>query len=263
MDHFYRTRLIHRCHIIPSRHPFTFRGKALRLRSLRRSFQWNLLLSPSPVPTDRLNLSVLASELLTKWNGPINHSQQNLVITGTGEQRCMMGQMMCLVGMGLDHSLYARSGMTIEHIAVHRRRNRLIPRKEQSMRNAWTSLLGLGACSFLGVLLLSDVSWAAPKKGSTYLLCKCTCRAEDELGKIHDGPSNGYWFTTSGGQCLGAKCKVGRLEGSTRDCLVTEKSESSLQQTPTTPGAIQRRGVEGEQPDSGMANPSGTSPETK
>jgi hypothetical protein len=130
------------------------------------------------------------------------------------------------------------------------------------MRHAWTSIVGLGACSLLGVLLLSDAGWAAPKKGSPYLLCKCTCRAEDELGKIHDGPSNGYWFTTSGGQCLGATCKVGRLEGSTRDCLVTEKSESSLQQTPKqtptrpggmvspTPGAIQRRGVEGEPPTS-------------
>jgi hypothetical protein len=131
------------------------------------------------------------------------------------------------------------------------------------MRNAWTSLVGLGTWSFLGVLLLSDVSWAAPKKGSTYLLCKCTCAAEDELGKTHYGPSHGYWFTTSGDQCQGAKCKVGRLEGLTRECLVAEKSESvvpqgSLQQTPTrpggmvspTPGAIQRRGVEGEPPTS-------------
>lgn len=91
------------------------------------------------------------------------------------------------------------------------------------MRHAWTSVVGLGACSLLGFLLLSNVSWAAPKKGSTYLQCRCTCQAEDELGKIHYGPSQGYWFTTSGGQCLGKKCEVGRLEGSTRDCKIVEK----------------------------------------
>ena len=51
------------------------------------------------------------------------------------------------------------------------------------MRHAWTSIVGLGACSLLGVLLLSDASWAAPKKGSTYLQCRCTCAAEGELGK--------------------------------------------------------------------------------
>lgn len=131
------------------------------------------------------------------------------------------------------------------------------------MRNAWRfSIAGLGACSLLGVLLLSDASWAAPKKGSTYLLCKCTCKAEDELGKPVDGPSQGFWFTTSGGQCLGKTCNVGRLEGSTRDCIVIEKSESvripqgDLQQTPAAPGTMRaptggsiiRRGVEGEQP---------------
>jgi hypothetical protein len=133
------------------------------------------------------------------------------------------------------------------------------------------------------VLPLSDVSWAKPK--GTYLLCKCTCTAEDELGKPHYGPSNGYWFTTSGGQCLGKKCKVGNLEGSTRDCLFTEHSENvrippgtvqgDLQQAPTTPGGmpgpttgtILRRGIEGGQPgeptDAGPTIPANPSPETK
>lgn len=83
------------------------------------------------------------------------------------------------------------------------------------------------------VLPLSDVSWAKPK--GTYLLCKCTCTAEDELGKTHYGPSNGYWFTTSGDQCLGKKCKVGNLEGSTRDCLFTEHSEN----VHVPPGSVQ------------------------
>lgn len=114
------------------------------------------------------------------------------------------------------------------------------------------------------VLPLSDVSWAKPK--GTYLLCKCTCTAEDELGKTHYGPSNGYWFTTSGDQCLGKKCKVGNLEGSTRDCLFTEHSENVhvppgsvpgvLQQSPPAPGGVRapstgtilRRGIEGGQP---------------
>ena len=143
------------------------------------------------------------------------------------------------------------------------------------MRHVWSSMAVVGG-SLLGVLLLSDVGLTAPKKGSTYLLCKCTCTAEDELGKTHYGPSQGLWFTTSGGQCLGTKCTVGRLEGSTRDCLVTEKSESAnvppgslqgeFQQTPTTPGGMRgpttgtilRRGVEGE-----ASTPSPTEPEEK
>jgi hypothetical protein len=51
------------------------------------------------------------------------------------------------------------------------------------MRNTWTSIAGLGVCSLLGVLLLSDTGWAAPKKDSTSVTCKCTCAWEDELGK--------------------------------------------------------------------------------
>ena len=148
------------------------------------------------------------------------------------------------------------------------------------MRTTWTSIAGLGACSLLAVLLLSDASWAEPKK-STYWTCKCTCEAEDVLGKMHYGAAE---FTESSEtRCLFHKCTVGsqRLEGVTRNCSTTEHSkilqlppggvQGNLQQTPITPGAmraptggtIMPRGVEGKQPDAGTANPSGTSPGTK
>jgi hypothetical protein len=129
------------------------------------------------------------------------------------------------------------------------------------MRKTWTSIAGLGACSLLGVLLLSDASWARPKQ--TYFTCRCTCQAEDVLGKIHEGAAQ---FTESSAErCVGHKCTVGsqRLEGTTSNCNYTEQSGSLqlppggvLQQTPTTPGRmrapttgmIKPRGVEGEPP---------------
>jgi hypothetical protein len=137
------------------------------------------------------------------------------------------------------------------------------------LRGAWLPTAGLGICSLLSVLLLSDVSWAAPKKGNTSVTCRCTCMYQDELGKVHYGPSQGVQFTESTGErCLGHACNSGSYSGSTRDCLFTENSnqmrvppggvQGQLQQTPTTPGGmagpapgtIMRRGVEGEQPTS-------------
>ena len=136
-----------------------------------------------------------------------------------------------------------------------------------NIRGPWLPTAGLGICSLFSVLLLSDVSWAAPKKGS-YVTCKCTCEAEDVLGKKHYGAAQ---FTESStDRCLFHKCTVGsqRLEGVTRNCGVTEHSGSlsrtpggvqgQFQQTPATPGGmagpapgtIMRRGVEGEQPTS-------------
>jgi hypothetical protein len=132
------------------------------------------------------------------------------------------------------------------------------------MRNTWTSIAGLGVCSLLGVLLLSDAAWAVPKK--YYVTCKCTCEAEDVLGKIHYGAAQ---FTESSiDRCVGHTCTVGsqRWEGTTRNCSFTEHEkilqlppggvQGELQQTPTTPGGMRapttgtilRRGVEGEQP---------------
>ena len=143
------------------------------------------------------------------------------------------------------------------------------------MQNTRTSIAGLALCGLLAVLLLPETSWAKPTK-DTYLLCKCTCRAEDELGKLHYGSANGIWYTTSGDACtLFHKCTVGRLEGIATDCLGTEHSNSvrippgsiqgEFQQTPSTPGAMQgpasgtilRRGVEGEQPADTAPAPSG------
>ena len=152
------------------------------------------------------------------------------------------------------------------------------------MRNTWTSLVGLGACCIFSVLLLSDVSWALPKK--TYWSCKCSCRWVDELGKEHFGPTGGVQFTESSLEnCLGHNCTTttptGTHQGTTRDCMGTEHEntisvppggvQGTLQQTPTTPGGmrapipgtIQRRGVEGEAPDTGTAKPESPAPESK
>jgi len=95
------------------------------------------------------------------------------------------------------------------------------------MRKTWTSMVGLGGCGLLGVLLLSDASWALPKKTSTWLLCKCTCRADDVLGKHHYGPTNGVWYTTSHDSCdVFPTCTVGatQLVGIATDCLGYQQS---------------------------------------
>lgn len=54
--------------------------------------------------------------------------------------------------------------------------------RERGMRKTSASMVGLGVCGLLAILLWSEASWAKPKK-STFLLCKCTCRADDVLGK--------------------------------------------------------------------------------
>jgi hypothetical protein len=126
------------------------------------------------------------------------------------------------------------------------------------MRTTWTSIAGLGACSLLGVLLLSDASWAAPK--NYYVTCKCDCEAEDVLGNKLTGPAQ---FTESSiTRCLFHKCTVGsqRWEGTTRNCSFTEHTSilpgitPGVQLEPSTAtggvrapttGTILRRGVEG------------------
>ena len=104
----------------------------------------------------------------------------------------------------------------------------LWPRKDRIMRNGWTSKAGLGACSVIAVLLLSNVSWAQQPK-ATIFSCKCTCRFLDELGKEHFGPSGAVAFTESSLEsCLGHSCtvqaKTGTYSGTTRDCTATEKT---------------------------------------
>jgi hypothetical protein len=71
----------------------------------------------------------------------------------------------------------------------------------------------------------SSVSEALPPKKNTFLLCKCTCRAEDELGKLHYG--GGVTYTTSHDECdVFPSCTVGsqHLPGIATDCLGYERS---------------------------------------
>ena len=84
----------------------------------------------------------------------------------------------------------------------------------------WISIVAASAC----VLLWSGVSEALPNRPGTYLLCKCTCRAQDSSGKFHYGSSNGIWYTTSHDACdKFPSCTVGQLTGIATDCLGTEK----------------------------------------
>ena len=143
----------------------------------------------------------------------------------------------------------------------------IVSSRNRHIRGAWLSTAGLWMCSLVGVLLMSDVSWAAPKKGNASVTCRCTCMYQDEMGKVHYGPSQGVQFTQPTGElCLHHDCKSGSHSGKTRDCLFTENSmrvpssgvQGQLQQTPTAPGGlggrapgtIMRRGVEEEQPTS-------------
>ena len=106
------------------------------------------------------------------------------------------------------------------------------------MRKTWTSIIGLGACGLFGVLLSSDASWALAKKGSTWLLCKCTCRADDVLGKHHYGTYHGVWYTTSHDACdVFPTCTVGatHLEGIATDC--TDERQSGIRAITPNSGA--------------------------
>ncbi len=137
------------------------------------------------------------------------------------------------------------------------------------MRHLWTSLVSLGV--FVSVVLPSDVSWARPKKPVTTYTCYCACKWEDELGKEHFGPDGAVRFTESSiARCIGHACTTttptGTHKGTTWSCRARENKisvppggvQGNLQQVPSTPGgmpglapgAVQRRGVEGEQPTS-------------
>ncbi|MGC3974852.1 MAG: hypothetical protein QM771_10775 [Nitrospira sp.] len=138
--------------------------------------------------------------------------------------------------------------------------------KKVHIGRTWFPLTVIGLCSFVG-LLLTDIGWAAPKKGSMSVTCRCTCMYEDELGKVHYGPSQGVQFTESTGErCLNHACKSGSYSGRTRDCLFTENPQMSISPgavqgqlqpatpgripAPVAPGTIMRRGTEGDQPTS-------------
>jgi len=128
---------------------------------------------------------------------------------------------------------------------------------------------GTGLCTIFG-LLLSDDSWAKPKKPGTYWSCKCACRWVDAQGQEHFGPSGAVQFTESSlERCLGHACTTGGRQGTTRDCTGTEQQsqmrlppggvQGQLQPAqpgpgrvpvPVAPGTIMRRGVEGDQPTS-------------
>jgi len=110
------------------------------------------------------------------------------------------------------------------------------------MRKTLTSTIAVMACGLLGVLLASDASWAKPKKGSTYLLCKCTCFAQDAEGHDHWGNPGGIWYTTSHDSCDSFhSCKVGKLTGIANDCSGHQYSDIKPGLKSTAPPATSTR----------------------
>lgn len=97
-----------------------------------------------------------------------------------------------------------------------------------------------------------DVQERAIRQGTGALgeppVCVCTTPAGSCVFSALHGcvPSQGPVTCTSG--CFEEKPQLGKVGPSV---------------LPKAPAPVRRRGVEGEQPDSGMANPSGTLPETK
>jgi hypothetical protein len=82
------------------------------------------------------------------------------------------------------------------------------------MRKILTLTIALVACGLIGVLLSSDASWARPKGGKTWLLCKCTCRYDDGKGNHYYGNSGGVWYTTSHDACdVFPSCQVRGPQG--------------------------------------------------
>src|SRR5437867_4027054 len=113
------------------------------------------------------------------------------------------------------------------------------------MRHAWIPIAGLGACSVLAVLVLSNVSWAAAKQ--TIVSCKCTCQFEDELGKPHYGQEDAVAFTASSLEnCLNHPCTAsvptGTYTGVTRNCTGTEKSAVRVPPGGVPAGVLQPSG---------------------
>ncbi len=105
------------------------------------------------------------------------------------------------------------------------------------MRQEWTAKAGLGVCSIIFFMVLSNISWAKPKQ-TYYYSCKCTCMWQDELGKEHFGQADGVEFTESSlEKCLNHKCKAGTHTGVTRNCTGTEKPKIMVP-SEGLPGAV-------------------------
>ncbi len=86
-------------------------------------------------------------------------------------------------------------------------------------------IASLVAFASLAAPFLIEAAWSKPKPTSTWLLCKCTCRATDAQGNHHYGSSDGVWYTTSRDACLAfPKCKVGTLTGIATNCSGYQKS---------------------------------------
>jgi hypothetical protein len=103
------------------------------------------------------------------------------------------------------------------------------------MRKTLTLMIALVACGLLGVLLASDASWAKPKKGNMWLLCKCTCRADDKNGNHHYGNRDGVWYTTSHDSCdVFPSCTADKLPGIATDCLGYQQSGLKTTKPPST-----------------------------
>lgn len=94
--------------------------------------------------------------------------------------------------------------------------------------------------------------------GYTCGATECTCTGDIDCNNM---------FTS--GKCKGTIWDAGcDNSGPASKCWCSTAARSTQfpkggMKAPLSQGQVLRRGVEGEQPDAGMANPSGTSPETK
>lgn len=136
------------------------------------------------------------------------------------------------------------------------------------MLAAWFVMLCLGF-----VIAKSSEVAAAPNQTSDAEIKRCeglfdTCNrgcdsslSPEAAAKCKSNCSNRYQIHCSGEVCT---CQTGLGIKPTNKALSTALiSKQGISKQGLNAPQLQRRGIEGEQPDAGMANPSGTSPETK
>lgn len=121
------------------------------------------------------------------------------------------------------------------------------------------------------LLAMVDQTEAAPKRPSTTAQgCSLSGQQLDELRDKNPNAMNACGNlgnrAAQEGRSFSFMCDAGGKVSccDDRQCItVLGMKRLGLPSIGTSPPVLQRRGIEGEQPDAGTANPSGTSPETQ